>query len=304
MFVTRGQAGDYEKAKILLDLALATAQELGMTSLEEKIQFQVSSFKFQVQGSKFKVQSGEARSQKAVASSQHGKSQDQGSKTSDSGLRTPDSRVPSPQHPTPNTQSPVPNVFRQEGDYWTIGYEGTSVQLHDAKGLHHLVCLLREPGREFHVLDLLAMTDTPPPVSTSAGPSAQLAPRYLRVSQLTESRALPDRHAKAAYQRRLVDLRDELEEAERFNDSDRATKVRAEIDFITTELTATYGVSAHARTRSADAEKARKTVTNRIRTVLTKIQKVHPALWRHLSTALKTGTFCSYNPEKPITWQF
>ncbi len=58
MLLARGQLGDAEKAQRLLDQALATAQELGMKSLEEKIQFQVS-------GSKFQVPSAEARSQES-----------------------------------------------------------------------------------------------------------------------------------------------------------------------------------------------------------------------------------------------
>lgn len=97
-------------------------------------------------------------------------------------------------------------------------------------------------------------------------------------------------------------MRDDLSEAERFNDPGRASKARAETDFITAELAAAYGVRAHARARNEESEKARKTVANRIRTVLTKIKSVHPSLWRHLFTTLKTGTFCSYNPEKPTAW--
>ncbi len=52
-------------------------------------------------------------------------------------------------------------VFRREGEYWTIGFEGVVVRLRDAKGLHHLRRLLAAPGREFHVLDLAAGTNSP-----------------------------------------------------------------------------------------------------------------------------------------------
>src|SRR5206468_438423 len=37
------------------------------------------------------------------------------------------------------------NVFRVEGEYWTIAYEGTVARLRDAKGLHHIAYLLRHP---------------------------------------------------------------------------------------------------------------------------------------------------------------
>ena len=104
------------------------------------------------------------------------------------------------------------------------------------------------------------------------------------------------------YQQRLRDLREELTEAERFNDSGRASALRSEIDFLTTELAAAYGTAAHTRRRNEDTEKVRKTITHRMRTVLTKIKKVHPSLWRHFYASLKTGTFCSYSPEKPTDW--
>ena len=48
------------------------------------------------------------------------------------------------------------NLFRRDGEYWTVGYRGLVVTLRDTKGLRDLGRLLAEPGREFHVLDLMA----------------------------------------------------------------------------------------------------------------------------------------------------
>jgi hypothetical protein len=47
-------------------------------------------------------------------------------------------------------------LFRREGEYWTVCYQGTVVRLRDAKGLRHLARLLTHPGREFHAVDLEA----------------------------------------------------------------------------------------------------------------------------------------------------
>jgi hypothetical protein len=170
--------------------------------------------------------------------------------------------------------------------------------LRAAKGLQHIACLVREPGREFHVLDLLAMTDSVPAVT----PAWQVA-QDLHVSHLPADRPLPDQQAKGAYQRRLDELQDELVEAAHWNDAPRTAKIRCEIAFITSELAAAYRVSQHASKSSSAVEKARKAVTARIHTVLGKIQQPHPALWQHLCSTLKTGTFCTYNPEQPTTWQ-
>ena len=49
-----------------------------------------------------------------------------------------------------------PNVFRREGDYWTVTFEGQTVRVRDLKGMRYLARLLADPGREFHVLDLVA----------------------------------------------------------------------------------------------------------------------------------------------------
>ena len=49
-----------------------------------------------------------------------------------------------------------PNALRREGDYWSLSFEGRTVALRDLKGLHYLARLLAHPGREFHVLDLVA----------------------------------------------------------------------------------------------------------------------------------------------------
>jgi hypothetical protein len=54
----------------------------------------------------------------------------------------------------------------------------------------------------------------------------------------------------------------------------------------------------------ADAERARVTVTKRIKAALKKIQEHHPALGHHLTTCIKTGHFCTYTPgpEQPAAW--
>ena len=48
------------------------------------------------------------------------------------------------------------NVFRREGDYWSVSFEGRTVHMRDLKGMRYLARLLADPGREYHVLDLVA----------------------------------------------------------------------------------------------------------------------------------------------------
>jgi hypothetical protein len=44
-------------------------------------------------------------------------------------------------------------------------------------------------------------------------------------------------------------------------------------------------------------------VTWRIRAALRRIDAVHPQLARHLLRSVRTGTFCSYEPEEPVDWR-
>ena len=48
------------------------------------------------------------------------------------------------------------SVFVRQGDYWTIQYQGQVARLKATRALHCLACLLRHPGREFHVCELIA----------------------------------------------------------------------------------------------------------------------------------------------------
>ena len=71
---------------------------------------------------------------------------------------------PAPRDPAPRqVDEPErgPNVFHQQGDYWSVSFDGHTVAVRDLKGLHYLARLLADPGREFHVLDLVASGGDP-----------------------------------------------------------------------------------------------------------------------------------------------
>ncbi|MGH9156853.1 MAG: ATP-binding protein [Acidimicrobiales bacterium] len=175
------------------------------------------------------------------------------------------------------------SVFRCDGQFWTITFEGTTVRVRDGRGLHYLRRLLAYPGREFHVNDLAAPNGR---VLAGAGPAGEII----------------DAPARAAYKRRLDDLRAEVAEAEDFNDAERASLLNAEIDFLLDELKRAYGVGGNPRRWDEPGERARKAVTNRIRAALRNLAAVHPRLGEHLSRTVRTGTYCSYAKEGPAGW--
>ena len=58
--------------------------------------------------------------------------------------------------PRSTLSTPEQALFLRRGDYWVIRYQGQVAFLKATRGLHCLSFLLRHPGREFHVSDLLA----------------------------------------------------------------------------------------------------------------------------------------------------
>lgn len=117
----------------------------------------------------------------------------------------------------------------------------------------------------------------------------------------TELGPLADRRAIAAYRRRLVDLADELAEAEDRNDLARAERLQLEREALLGELGAVTGLGNRQRRTGSSAERMRKAVTSRIRQAITRVSAVHPELGRHLD--VRTGTYSSYQPEYPVSWE-
>jgi hypothetical protein len=197
------------------------------------------------------------------------------------------------------------NVFRREGEYWTVCYQGSVVRVKDAKGLHHLARLLAHPGREFHAADLEA-AETQPAPAAPVGSRDRAAGGELAVRpDLGDAGELLDATAKAAYKARLEKLRAELEEAEGCNDPARAGKARVELDFLVGELARAVGLGGRDRRAASHAERARLNATRAIRAAMANLARAHPSLGRHLAATVRTGRYCAYTPDPraPIAWE-
>jgi hypothetical protein len=180
------------------------------------------------------------------------------------------------------------NVFRREGDFWSIVFEGRTVRLRDLKGLHYLARLLADPGKEFHVADLVS------------GESVE-SPRFGRRG---DAGALLDAPAKQAYRRRLAEIEEDLEEARTMGDPERAAQADAERDFLVRELARAVGLGGRDRVAGSVSERARVSVTRAVRQALARIRGHNAALGEHLDRAIRTGTYCAYlpDPRVPVDW--
>jgi hypothetical protein len=108
--------------------------------------------------------------------------------------------------------------------------------------------------------------------------------------------------ARRQYEQRVRDLQAEIDEAAGFNDTGRAERARAELDVLVDHLTAALGLGGRTRDGAGTAERARSTVTQRVRTTIRRIAEVHPELGRHLLASVSTGTYLSYRPERDVRW--
>lgn len=175
--------------------------------------------------------------------------------------------------PIPSPRA-APLVIRRDGDGWAIEAGGEPLRLRDSRGLRLLARLAETPGREVHVLEL----------EGAAGADAGDAGELL------------DPAAIAMYRARLVELRADLERAEDDADLARAERLRVEADALGDELVRALGLGGRARRAGSAVERARVNVQRRLRDAVRKIASLDPELGRRVERALRTGTFCAFDP--------
>ena len=191
------------------------------------------------------------------------------------------------------------NVFRREGDYWMVSFDAQTVRVRDLKGMHYLARLLAEPGREFHVLDLVAAESGSVARPDSAQPAGIPGPALGDAGEMLDARA------KDAYRRRLAEIDDDIDQARAIGDGERAAQADVERDFLLRELSRAVGLGGRDRRAASASERARAGVTRAIRQAITRIAEHHPDLGEHLSRTIRTGTYCAYDPDPraPADWR-
>jgi hypothetical protein len=179
---------------------------------------------------------------------------------------------------SPGADEAPPSLI-ERGAVWEVGYRGRVVTVRASKGLVDLAALLASPGREHHCLDL-------------SGAGVQDA----------STGDVIDTAARRAYETRIRDLQEEVDDAELAHDLARAERAQAKLDVLVDHLTTAIGRGGRTRRASATAERARSAVTQRVRGTMRQLADVHPELGRHLRASINTGLYCSYTPAVETTW--
>jgi hypothetical protein len=187
--------------------------------------------------------------------------------------------------------------LERRGDAWSIEVRPRAVSVQHSRGMAYLARLLQQPGVEIHALELQGL-------HASVGDRGGTHGLSLRTVAGDDVGPHLDERAKTAYRDRIEDLNETIQEAERFNDPERAAAARLERDHIGRELARGVGLGGRDRRAASTAERARINVTRAIRTAIRRIAKYDPALGAHLERSVRTGAFCVYlgSLERPIEW--
>ena len=200
----------------------------------------------------------------------------------------PTTRAPRPTTaPTAPAATATVHLHPDRAGTWTVGTDGSTVNLPDLKGLHHLRALLERPGVDVPALDLSAAAEGHPgeTIDSDAG-------------QLIDAQAL------AAYRTRLRDIDAELDDAGANADAGRLDRLTLERDALLEEVKAAAGLGGRTRVAKSTAERARVAVRKAVAAALDRIAQHDPAVARLLRDTVHTGASCRYDPDpaRPVTW--
>ena len=152
-------------------------------------------------------------------------------------------------------------VFQREGEYWTVSWQGELVRFKDAKGFHYIKYLLANSGRQIPASELAMVGKTPEPIPLTIEDG-----RW--VTSLGDAEPILDTKARASYQKRIAELREELAEAHTRNDSGQAMRLRWELEQLGDQIVAAVGLRGQTRTANSHRERARLMVTKAIKAAI------------------------------------
>jgi hypothetical protein len=163
----------------------------------------------------------------------------------------------------------------RQGREWRIRAGNRAAVVPHSVGMAYLAQLISQPGVEVAAARLAGGYET-----SFAGHQAML-----------------DESARAAYQRRIAELRAEIEDADTSADLERSARSRLELDSVIEELGRATGLGGRSRAFDDDSERARTAVQKAIRRAIDAVREADPSLGRQLQRSIVTGARCVYLPE-------
>lgn len=283
--LSRAAPGDTERAHTLLQQVRREAAELGMRQVPQSVRPEPIAGTPTWPGSWEQAQGPAGRPPDAGPIRRTGTPDETATLKA---TRTPDETAAAGKTGTPGeTIDPAEGEFRRDGVVWSLTFAGRTAYMPDAKGLRDLHTLLTRPGDDVPAVVLLA----------PEGGETVIAARGMGGDEVL------DDEARTRYRRRLAQLDEEIDRATELGDDRRAADYDRERAALLSELRTAAGLGGRTRRLGDEAERARKTVTARIRDTLRKLSHTHPDLAAHLRATISTGSTCRYQPQKQTTWR-
>lgn len=177
--------------------------------------------------------------------------------------------------------APREAALRREGESWALEFGGRTVRVVNSRGFEYLAALIERPGVERWSVDLVGAVEC-----GDAGP-------------------LLDGAARAAYEKRALEIEEELRETDRRTDPSRAESLLTELDVIARELAAAVGLGGRSRKAGSSIERARQSVTKALRAAIRRVADLDRELGTYLEVTVRTGTACRFEPDlrEPVEWR-
>lgn len=171
--------------------------------------------------------------------------------------------------------TPEGNIFRKEGDFWRVRFEGKEAMIKHSNGMVYIDHLLHHPNQDIPALTLQALTSKAPPSGVIPHDSA------FEDTAMLGSDPVMDAKAQQNIQRRIEILQETQPDS-------------AEILELESHLRgSTFRGKRKAFTDSN--ERARVAVTKAINSAVKKLESSIPAFGKQLKSHLQTGHLCKYD---------
>ncbi len=194
------------------------------------------------------------------------------------------------------------NVFRRDGEIWTATFNGVTKHFDDTKGMSAIAYLLEHPGEDVPTLLLARVCKGVQPVADGVHASEEGWVEGATNDPFGESEEVLSPREVRDLRRRLLKEKEQQKRVLEAGDHTEATRLEKSIAGIERVLRTIVDHRGRPRRFAGAKEKARKAVTNSIRSALRRIEKEHPDLWKHLDATLRTGGHCSYRPASEMHW--
>ncbi len=196
-----------------------------------------------------------------------------------------------------NAAEPV-NAITRHGQGWTIHYRSKKTMVKHYKGISHLAHLLTaEPDKIFTALEL-ERAESGLPRGVTEGTAEEYGLLY--IDELRKGMK-PDAQALKEMRQHLSVLNDDIDEAERDNDPEKAAKLQEDKNHIVD------WISEHPkliRESLGPLDQAAKRVSKNIQLAIDRIEDHDRELGRHLRNTIHTGRTPRYSPSMETPrWQ-